>query len=304
MGLFDKLFGRKKPEDNETGGKPAGNKQGGKNGTDGAPVINEAAGKNAQSGNDRNSAAKSEYAGNTLVKYEYHYGGNMNGNSHRETVEAVDDAHARISIEHAEWYCEDPKVDEYLVDISIMEELKEVFCRYCMEQWHNREFTDEFVCDGETYGYTFDFDGKPDVWFSSMIFPREYSDKLKELHEVFKKYLAEGEHLPGLVLARTDEPEECRRVPEEGKIVLEVYEYSCGKLYYRLGNGTDEGLEWTDTALYRKGESVPFVSVTEKYPNHSGAHMFDENYLEIPGQLAAGKYRLEAGGYTCKFEVK
>ena len=292
MGLLDKLFGRKKPEGNEPGGKNA------------TPVNNGPDKKNAQSGNDRNSAAKSEYAGNTLVKYEYHYGGNMNGNSHRETVEAVDDAHARISIEHAEWYCEDPKVDEYLVDISIMEELKEVFCRYCMEQWHNKEFTDEFVCDGETYGYDFKFEGKPEIWFSSMVFPREYSEKLSGLHEVFKRYLAEGERLPGLVLARTDEPEECRRTPEKDKIVLEVYEYCKGTLYYRFGNGTEEDMEWTDIALYQNGRKEPLVSVSERYPNYSRADSFAEEILEVPGQLAAGKYRLEAAGYTCKFEVK
>lgn len=292
MGLFDRLFGRKKPADgNEPDGKPE------KYGADGAPKIGDSV--------KSEGAGKSEFSDKTLRKYEYHYGGNMNGNSHRETVEAVDEAHARISVSHAEWFFQDPRVEEYRVDIRILEELKEVFCRYGMEQWHNKEFTDEFVCDGETFGYDFKFDGKPEVWFSSMVFPREYSEKLRELQEIFKRFLADGERLPGLVLPPGNDEEECRPVPAEGKVELSVYGYCCGRLDFRLGNGTDGKLEWAaDVALYRKGKSEPIVKVEDDYPNYVGEHEFGENILEVPGQLEAGWYRLEAGGYSCEFEVK
>ena len=313
MGLFDKLFGGKKPEKegNTEGTTKSGNAVNNAEGTSKTESTEiTSKGETAANGADAKTKAetvaeqsKSECADKALLKYEYHYGGNMNGNSHRETAMPVDDMHARISIEHADWYFEDPKVDEYLVDISVMEELKGVFCRYCMEQWHNREFTDEFVCDGETYGYHFDF-GEKEVWFSSMVFPREYSEKLDEFHKVFERYTADGERLPGLVMPRTKETEEFSRRPEKGKIVLDVYEYCQGNLYYRIGNGTDETVEWTDAALYRKGESEPIVTVTEKYPNRAGTNMFHEEYLELSKQLEAGKYLLKAGGYKCVFEVK
>ena len=289
MGLWEKIFGGKKPGDKESGGKP-------ESGAEGAPE---------KSASKSDGAVQSEYSGVTLRKYEYHYGGNMNGNSHRETVEPVDDAYARVSISHAEWYAQDPKVEEYLVDIGILGALGEVFCRYGMEKWHRKEFTDEFVCDGETYGYDFEFDGKPEVWFSSMVFPREYGDKLHELREVFRRYVAEGRRLPGLVLPPCEvEDEFCRKDPEKGKITLSVYEYSRGNLNYRLGNGTDETIEWAaDAALYRIGESEPIAESSGKYPNHAGAHRFDECILEVPGQLAEGKYRLEAGGVRCEVGI-
>ncbi|MBR7020541.1 MAG: hypothetical protein IKI15_05755 [Lachnospiraceae bacterium] len=302
MGLFDRIFGRKKPEDEE---KAA---EGKKTEIAGKPVEGtktEIAGKSMEGKKTETvtEAGRSEYADKPLLKYEYHYGGNENGNSHSETVEAVDDAHARVSIEHADWHSEDPKVEEYLVDIGIMEALREIFCRYRMEEWHKREFSEEFVCDGETYGYHFTFEGS-EIWFSSMVFPREYGEKLDELHEVFAKYVSEGKCLPGLVLKRPAEPEMYARIPEKGKIKLEVYEYCRGTLYYRLGNGTDEDIEWNEITLYRSGEKVPVVTVTERYPNHAPAHEFGEEILEVPGQLAEGKYRLEADAYKCEFTVE
>ncbi len=240
-----------------------------------------------------------------LTKFSYHYGGNMCGNSHNEVVAPYDESHARISVSHADWHHEDPKVSEYLVDIGIMKKIEEIFHKYSMEKWNGKKFTDMFVCDGESYGYSFDFD-KSYISFSSQIYPKKYYEKLNEIHEVLKEYIEKGEKLPGLCPAEISEEEQYKRYrPEDGKISIEVFSYFCGKLSFRVFNGTGENIEVpTDKKLFREGEAEPFVKEVDRYPNTVYANRCEEESIKVPACLEAGSYRLQAGELECSFEIK
>ena len=241
---------------------------------------------------------------NPMTKFSYHYGGNMCGNSHTETVMPVDEKHARISISHADWHYETPKVSEYLTDIGIMDELEHVFHKHSMERWHGKKFTNMFVCDGESYSYEFEF-GKAYISFSSQIYPKKYSEKLDELHEVVKKHLENAEKLPYLLAEEVKEEDGYKHYkPDDGKIRIEASRYAEGMLYHYIFNGTDEKTEYDRSVkIYREGEEEPFFSEEDKYHRTIYQHSSHEEYSKIPEQLSVGKYRLEMGEYSCEFEI-
>lgn len=131
-----------------------------------------------------------------LSEYSYSVGGGMEGGGSRITVKVYDETRAVVSRESQEWHGAKPEVDEYLVDISILDDIEAVFDKYNMKKWHKKTFTDMFVSDGESYSYSFRFEGRNSVYFSSQIYPPEYSEKLREFDEIIKKYEANKEKIP------------------------------------------------------------------------------------------------------------
>lgn len=131
-----------------------------------------------------------------LSEYSYSVGGGMEGGGSRITVKAYDETRAVVSRESQEWHGAKPVVDEYLVDISILDDIEAVFDKYDMKKWHQKTFTDMFVSDGESYSYSFRFEGRNSVYFSSQIYPPEYSEKLAEFSEIIKKYEENREKIP------------------------------------------------------------------------------------------------------------
>ena len=86
-------------------------------------------------------------AATSLTKFCYSYSGNKAGTTHDETVVPVDETHSRISISHTASHDQDPKVEEFLVDIGIMEELKAIFVKYSMNKWHKTLW--RFISQGQ-----------------------------------------------------------------------------------------------------------------------------------------------------------
>ena len=243
---------------------------------------------------------------NPLTNYNYHSGGDMCGSHHSETVMPFNETHARISISHANWHFEDPKADEYLVDIEIMKKLEDVFRKYSMEKWNNKKFTDMFVCDGASYGYSFRFGDRSCIGFSSQIYPKKYSEKLQEFHDIVNAYIEKGEKLPALKLPeKTDEEAVTAHRPQDGNEKLEVFGYCEGILEYRFCNGTDEKLEYDRSVkLFREGEAEVIAFEDDKYHGTCYPHSTDDGSLKIPGHLTPGVYRLEMGKYTASFNIE
>lgn len=126
--------------------------------------------------------------GQSLVKYEYSSGGGMTGGYYRKTVEKADETHARVIIEKAEWYDDEPATEEYITDIAILDELEGVIRRYRMNFWNNKKFSNTFVFDGESKSYTFRFD-ENSISFSSQVYPLRFQRKLNRIDEITKKYI-------------------------------------------------------------------------------------------------------------------
>lgn len=123
-------------------------------------------------------------------------GGGMTGGYYRETVKGHE-GRALISIESAEWHSQEPTVTEYLTDIAVLAELEAVIRKYKMNFWNRKKFTHEFIADGESQSYRFIFDNA-EISFSSQIYPLRYRKKLQELDGIVKKYIENGEKLPGV----------------------------------------------------------------------------------------------------------
>lgn len=121
-----------------------------------------------------------------LNEYQYHSGGGMTGGYYREVIRRCDDT-AIILTERAEFHNEEPVKEEFVVNVSVLDEIEKIVIKHRMNHWHNKKFTNMFVADGESKGYSFSFD-KNTIRFSSQIYPPIFSDKLHEIDEVVKKY--------------------------------------------------------------------------------------------------------------------
>lgn len=123
-----------------------------------------------------------------LVEYRTSSGGDMRGGGSSTTVKVYDETHVIVIFTNREHHAAKEEVKEYLADTKIIEEIENVFREYDMHKWDNKKFTDMFVCDGASTSYGFYFDNHESINFSSQIYPRPYSEKLKKINEVIEKY--------------------------------------------------------------------------------------------------------------------
>lgn len=246
---------------------------------------------------------------NHLTRFTNSDGGSMTGDHHSVNVIALEDGRALLSFSDAEWYFQDPTVREYLVSDEILTELETVFRKYNMQRWHNREFTKDFICDGGTESYSFYFGSYfSDVHFSSQIYPAPYRNKLHEFSEIIARYRSDGKLLPGLVLPeRTDEEIAEHRQADDGRVSLDVCEYSLGTLYIRLINGTDSELTVSGAyRLYKAGSDTPIAQTERGYEKTVSEHSSSEESLKPAARLEAGTYvlKLDGSDLQCVFEIK
>jgi len=125
--------------------------------------------------------------GQKLNEYQYSTGGGMTGAFYREKIKRDGDK-AVINIQKAEFHNEEPVKNEYIVDLSVLDEIEAVVRKYRMNFWHRKKFTNMFVSDGESESFSFGFD-KNSVSFSSQIYPERYGIKLRELKAIVQKYM-------------------------------------------------------------------------------------------------------------------
>lgn len=240
--------------------------------------------------------------GQQLNKYEFHSGGGMLGGYYREVIERYNDEYALICIERAQWHYQDPTVEEYLVDISILKDMEDIIRKNRMNFWNKKKFTNEFVYDGETDGYSFSFD-KNSISFSSQIYPLKYGVKLKKFNEVIDRYMVNATRLPGLVNPRVNDDENYN-LPENG---VEVYVYTVSNKYLgiKILNGTEEEIrllgnyklvDLSNNEVILERENTGSITVAAKTRDDTGF------YLEE--RLQAGNYKLIYDSEEILFEIR
>lgn len=240
--------------------------------------------------------------GQHLNKYNCSSGGGMNGGYVSETVKRYDESHALITTEKADWYYQDPTVNEYLVDVSIMDELETIVRKYRMNFWDGKNFSNMFIADGETTGYSFDFD-EEGVSFSSQYYPERYSKKLEKLDEVVDKYIQSAEKLPGLVNDRIND-EENYLLPE-GEFSTYVYSYANDTLGVRILNGTDDEKELSRSyKLINTDTNKVIDEKEEEYPLIMYPQTQDEMSIKLNERLEKGNYKLIIGDKENTFEIR
>lgn len=240
-----------------------------------------------------------------LERYQYSSGGDMLGSSYSESVQEYGKDNALVTFKRRGQHNDDGTVKEYLVDKEILNELKAVFAKYRMKNWHNKQFTTMSVADGASYSYSFDFETDR-VSFSSQYYPEKYSYKLRELDEILDRYVKNAALLPGLRIH--DSARKTDYTPpydlNNGEIVLSVYSYYEDYLCFRLANGTDEEMITEAVIrLYKDGESAPLCEKSSGHKTTLYAHRSNENSVRLKERLTPGKYRLEAFGETAEFEI-
>jgi len=240
-----------------------------------------------------------------LEKYATHSGGDMNGSSSGTTLAAYGDDKALLTFSSKDWYYQDPSVKEYLVDREALDEIKEIFMKHKMYKWDGKKFSNIFVADGASTGYGFYFTDDT-VNFSSQVYPKTYMNKLKELDAVIEKYKQLGEPQPGLVTPEiTEETMMSRRAPDDGKVKVEVYEYSGNRLYYRVMNGTQKEIPMEGICVLTGEADNRIDTNSEKnYSSSVPSESVYENSIKLERRLEAGKYILKVDDMNCTFEIK
>lgn len=239
--------------------------------------------------------------GQHLNEYHYGSGGGMNGGYDSETVKRYDDTHALIKIERAAWHHQDPEVKEYLVDVSVLDELEGVVRKYRMNFWNRKEFSKIFICDGETKGYSFRFD-ENDFGFSSQLYPAKYRDKLREFDGIIEKYLQNAAALPGLIHTKKTDVE-TYELPD-GELELYAYTYSGDYLGIRILNGTEEKAEIAQSYRLINADTAQVVAERDdSYASTVYPRSQDEMSISLNERLDAGHYTLVLGDIEIPFEI-
>lgn len=238
--------------------------------------------------------------GQHLKKYSCSSGGGMTGGYNSETIRRYDDGHALIYTEKAEWHNDDPEVNEYLVDVSIMDELEEVIRKGHMNFWNHKKFTNMFIADGESEGYSFSFDDAY-VSFSSQYYPKKYRDRLRKLDGIIKKYLNDAERLPGLVNPRR---EEGNHDFPEGELLIYVSAYRNDALEIRIMNGTDDDVELSGTCSLIDVDNNKEISKMEMDSINVSSSCEDSFSVSLKERLASGDYKLVIGETVVSFAIR
>lgn len=239
-----------------------------------------------------------------LISYEENSGGGMEGGGNSVEV-YTRDGETFLTVSSSRFWYTDNTVGEYRVGDDTLAKIEKVFRKHRLQRWNRKKFTNIFIADGESHGYSFEFDGDASVYFSSQYYPARYRKVLNRFSAILMEARMSGTLLPGLVTEEhTDEDVFEKDRPKDGKVSAEVFEYSHNRLRFRLKNGTDEPVSVSGTVriLRDSDGAVLYESVSdESYsidPNSSS-----EDTVEPEKRLEAGNYTFEAGELSCPFEI-
>lgn len=235
-----------------------------------------------------------------LSAYTYSEGGDMQG-GHRFIGVKQADGGAVITFSNAEWHHQDNTVEEYLVPLSVIEDIGRVYDEYKMYRYSSLPKSKFFAADAGTSFYCFTFEDKSTTAFSSnQLIPQKGSEALREIYEIIKTAAEQGERLPGLA-----KPEGYSGELPDGVCELRVYEYSRGVLKYRLANGTDENITpQSGVTLTRADAPEASLYADSEIPLDTPAHECSEGSITPAERLTAGSYVLTAGEYTAQFVIE
>ena len=174
-----------------------------------------------------------------------------------------------------------------------------------MQKWNDKKFTDMFVADGSGYSYSFKFDDRTRISFSSQVYPAFYSKKLNEITKVIEQYKERGALEPGLVTKeKTDEELVSKNKPDNGLVEIEVYEYSKDRICFRILNGTNEDVAVSNSVkLVRNSDGEMLYNESSEYSIEVNATSANEEYL-LSGRLEEGIYTIYVGDYSAEFEIR
>lgn len=241
-----------------------------------------------------------------LTKFSYSSGGDMNGSHHSRDIVRYGDGRALVTEYDAVWYADDGKTSEYFVDEGVLDELAGVFRKYNMRRWERRKISKMFVCDGASYSYGFTF-GKTSSGFSSQYYAGKYRRGTDAIDGVIVKYAREKELLPSLVLPEKDGGDPYQvRIPEAGKVTMEVFRYGGLEIHCRILNGTENAITFSERLRLFNADSGEEIAVTNpKYASKYSvsAGQTAECSAKVSAVLPAGRYRAESGEYSAEFEI-
>ncbi len=240
--------------------------------------------------------------GQLLNSYEEASGGGMNGGHKALSIERFDDKYALYTVEESTWYNEDPKVNEYLIDVKVLDDIQTIFTKYKMNFWNRKKFTNMFVTDGASYSYNFIFESKS-VYFSSQIYPLRYRNKLEKIDEAIAAYTSDMKLLPGLIVPQVGD-DYMKYIPAKDSVGIYVNKYSRNTISYKCVNDTEEDVEYSYQPVIKCLSDGTVIYSAEKQKDATVyANSDNDGSIRLNQRLEVGIYELNIGDYSCTFVI-
>ncbi len=240
--------------------------------------------------------------GQHLNSYEEASGGSMTGGHNALSIERFNDKYALYTVEESTWYNEDPKVNEYLIDVKVLDDIQTIFTKYKMNFWNRKKFTNMFVTDGASYSYNFAFDSKS-VYFSSQIYPLRYRSKLEKIDDAISAYTSDMKLLPGLIVPQAG-GDYMKYIPAKGSVGIYVNQYSRNIISYKCVNDTEENVDYSYQPVIRCLSDGAVIYSSEKQKDATVyANSDNDGSIKLDQRLDVGIYELNIGEYSCTFEI-
>lgn len=234
-------------------------------------------------------------------------GGDMRGSMHILSVKAVDSTNALVCYEDASWHNEAVSVKEYLVPVSVLDDIKTIFNNNKLYRCENAPKSPFVILDGATHSYYFYFDKKSVRFSSTQNLSEADRTAIREIEKCTADACQKGKRLPGLVLEKDAEGNlPRRRVSTEGKTTIKVTGYKNQILTVCIGNGQnkDVTLSLNSKITLADNPDVIIFERNSKEKYKAAKNYNDEYELELNKRLEPGKYCLTLGGYSDVFEIK
>lgn len=234
-------------------------------------------------------------------------GGDMRGSYHGLTVKTLDNSSALVFFEDADWHNEAIAVKEYIVPVSVLEDIKTIFNKNKLARCEKAPMSKFVVMDGATSSYSFEFEDTRIRFSSSQNLSKENYDALREIRKFVDNACQKGQLLPGLVLEKNaDGTAQSRYVNVKGKMAIKVVGYKEKTLTIALGNASEEqksiSLKAKITELNNPNKIVE-QNATDKTKGMPAKYNDDFEW-KLDNRLEAGNYQLDLGGYTTEFTIK
>lgn len=243
-----------------------------------------------------------------LVSYEWSYGGDMAGSSSGLKIAAQGDR-ALVVRSRQDWYGQDPQVEEYLVPLSVLERVGQLFDEYGMYRFDRLPENRVYALDAGTASYRAGYADGASLRFSdTQRIPEKGFAGLKAIDGVIDEAVRTGERLPGLVPAggSGDDGADAWR-PADGTAGLRVSAYREGRLSYAFGNATGEDVELSGrTRVFRleDGERVEIYADADEHSRTLYVSYYNEPETVAVGRLEPGSYVLVFGGVEAEFTIR
>lgn len=242
-----------------------------------------------------------------LKSVSFYRGGDMQGSTRDMSVEALDNDSAIVCYENAAWHHEAINVKEYIVPISVLEDIKNIFNNNKLVRCENAPKSKYMVLDGATSSYYFHFEKRTIRFSSTQELPDGSYEALREISKCVSNACEKGQRLPGLVLRKDENGNmPTKNAVIKGKVGIKVVGYKNKNLNISIGNGLEQeqvvALQ-SKIVEINKPENIVAERITDETIKVS--KLYNENHFwKLDKRLPAGKYSLKLGDYTTEFEIE